>query len=68
MLKRITRPSVKYIWRCARKTTEDEVSNKISGLERLANATRQEPLLSKVHLYVREGWPAEVSEELKPYM
>ena len=35
--------------------------------ERLATATRKDPILSKVYLYVREGWPNEVPEELRPY-
>ena len=35
--------------------------------ERLETTTRQDPLLSKLHQYVREGWPGESSEEFKPF-
>lgn len=28
--------------------------------------TRQDHLLIKVHLYVREGWPAGISDDLSP--
>ena len=36
--------------------------------ERLETATRQDSLLSKVHLYVREGWPSGLPDEFKPYL
>ena len=36
--------------------------------ERLETATRQDYLLSKVHLYVREGWPSGLPDEFKPYL
>ena len=36
--------------------------------ERLEMATRQYSLLSKVHLYVGEGWPSGLPEEFKPYL
>ena len=34
--------------------------------EQLEAATRQDPLLSRVHQYIREGWPSSTSEEFKP--
>ena len=37
-------------------------------VERLQTATRQDPLLSKLLMYVREGWPTEVPEECRPYL
>ena len=36
--------------------------------ERLETATRQDSLLSKVHWYVREGWPSGLPDEFKPYL
>ncbi len=36
--------------------------------ERLETATRHDPLLSKVHLYVREGWPTQLPAEYQPYL
>ena len=30
-------------------------------------ATRQDPVLSKVHQFTREGWPASIPDEYKPY-
>ena len=33
----------------------------------IGKATRSDPLLSKVWSYTHQGWPASVSEELKPY-
>ena len=35
--------------------------------EKLVTVTRQDPCLSRVLRYAREGWPGEVEEELKPY-
>ena len=35
--------------------------------ERLQTATRQDQLLSRVHQYVREGWPVDFKPELKPF-
>ena len=35
--------------------------------EALETVTRQDPLLSRVHEYVRDGWPSSTSEELKPF-
>ena len=37
-------------------------------VERVQTATRQDPVLSKVLLYAREGWPTELPEEYKPYL
>ena len=37
-------------------------------VERLEKATRQDPLLSKIHMYVREGWPSPLPEEYQPYL
>ena len=34
--------------------------------EQLEAATRQDPLLSRVHQYIKEGWPSSTSEEFKP--
>ena len=34
--------------------------------EQLEAATRQYPLLSRVHQYIRERWPSSTSEEFKP--
>ena len=36
-------------------------------VERVETATRQDPLLSSVCHYVRNGWPLSVSDELMPY-
>ena len=33
----------------------------------VCDATRKDPLLSKVHQYTLKGWPTEVPEALKPY-
>ena len=33
----------------------------------LRAATRQDPILAKVLLYIKHGWPTEVPEHLKPY-
>ena len=35
--------------------------------EKIATATRQDLVLSRVLNFVREGWPEEVSKELEPY-
>ena len=35
--------------------------------EEIATETRKDPLLSRVYEYTLSGWPAEVSENLKPY-
>ena len=35
--------------------------------ERLETATRQDPLLSRVHQYIQEGWPDSTTEEFKPF-
>ena len=35
--------------------------------EQIATATRQDPILSKLHMYVSQGWPSEVEEVLRPY-
>ena len=37
-------------------------------VERLQTATRQDPVLSKVLLYAREGWPTETPEEYKTFL
>ena len=36
-------------------------------VEWLGATTRNDPLLSKVHLYVREGWPSELPCEFNPF-
>ena len=36
--------------------------------EQIQTATRQDPLLSKIHQYVREGWPTELGDEYQPYL
>ena len=33
----------------------------------LQTVTRNDPIMSKVLHYTRYGWPAEISEDLKPY-
>ena len=33
----------------------------------LKAATRRDPILSRVMLYTKEGWPAQISDALKPY-
>ena len=33
----------------------------------IRNATRRDPVLSKVYRYVEKGWPSQVDEELKPF-
>ena len=35
--------------------------------ECLETATRQDPVLSRVHQYTRSGWPSSTPDELKPY-
>ena len=35
--------------------------------ERLETVTRQDPILSRVHQYTREGWPSSTPDEFKPY-
>ena len=35
--------------------------------EQLETATRQDPLLSRVHQYIQEGWPDSTTEEFKPF-
>ena len=35
--------------------------------EYLETVTRQDPLLSQIHHYVREGWPSSTPEEYKPF-
>ena len=35
--------------------------------EKLSSATRQDPVLSKVHQFSRQGWPSSTDEDLKPY-
>ena len=35
--------------------------------KQLKQATSSDPLLNKVLLYTQKGWPAEYSDELKPY-
>lgn len=35
--------------------------------ERIEATTRQDPILSRVHRYVRQGWPTSASEAVKPY-
>lgn len=35
--------------------------------ERIEATKRQDPILSRVHRYVRQGWPTSVSEAVKPY-
>ena len=35
--------------------------------QQVQTATRRDPLLSKVSHYVKNGWPDQISDELKPY-
>ena len=35
--------------------------------EKLSSATRQDPVLSKVHQFSRQGWLSSTDEDLKPY-
>ena len=35
--------------------------------ENIIKHVRRDPLLSRVYMYVKEGWPTQVQEELKPF-
>lgn len=37
------------------------------SLNQIVKETRRDPILSKIHLFIREGWPKEVEDQFKAF-